>query len=154
MNSKKTLIVLSVLLGLLSIGALYGGGALIIAPSGKLLKMPLSNLGSAPFQDFLIPGIILFSILGVLPGILIYALFKKPQWPLFEKLNAFKDMHWAWTFSIYTTFALILWIHIEMIFLQTVYWMHTFYIVYALVLLFVVLLPQIRNYCLTQPTLT
>jgi hypothetical protein len=48
------------LLAFLGIGAIGGGGALIISPSGKLLGgIPLSLLKNSPFNDFLIPGIIL-----------------------------------------------------------------------------------------------
>ena len=54
-------------------------------------------------------------------------------------------MHWAWAFSIYVAFALIIWIQLEMVFLQAVEWLHTFYMFYAVVLIFVALLPQVRN---------
>jgi hypothetical protein len=144
MKTKSAFYTLIILLGLLSLGALFGGGALIISPSGELLRMPLSNLGSAPFKDFFVPGFILFSVLGVMPGILIYALIKKPKCNFCEYLNFFKDMHWAWSFYIYVSFALIIWIQVEMIYLQTVIWVHTFYIVYALVMIFLAILPTIR----------
>ena len=144
MKTKTSLYVLIILLGLLVVGAIFGGGALIISPTGELLKMPLSNLGSSPFKDFLVPGIILFSILGIIPAILIFALIKRPKCRICESLNFFKDMHWAWSFCIYVAFALIIWIHVEVLFLQTVIWVHTFYIIYALVMIFITLLPRIR----------
>jgi hypothetical protein len=145
MKTKVSLIVLIVLLGLLSLGAIFGGGLLIISPGGELLRMPLSNLGYSPFKDFLVPGIILFSVLGVIPGILVFALIKRPGCKICDRLNFFKDMHWAWSFCIYISFALIIWIHVEVIFLDTVVWLHTFYILYALVMIFDLLLPQVRN---------
>jgi len=55
------------LLAMLGLGAIGGGGALILSPSGKLLGgLPLAMLNKTPFSDFLIPGIILFFVLG--PG--------------------------------------------------------------------------------------
>jgi hypothetical protein len=93
----------------------------------------------------LIPGIILFIVLGIIPGVLIFALLKKPECRLCEIVNFFKDMHWAWTFCIYVAFAIIIWIQMEMIFLQTVFWVNTFYIGYSIVMIFVTLLPQVRN---------
>jgi hypothetical protein len=146
MKTRASLNILIFLLGLLAIGAIFGGGALILSPGGELLRMPLSNLGTAPFKDFLIPGILLFSIIGVIPSVLIFALIKKPECKLCEKINFFKDMHWAWTFCIYVAFALIIWIHVEIIFLQTVFWVHTFYIGYSIVMILVTLLPQVRNF--------
>jgi hypothetical protein len=145
MKTKASLYTLILLLGLLAVGAIFGGGALIISPSGELLKMPLSNLGASPFKDFLIPGIILISILGIVPGFLIFALLKQPKCKICESLNFFKDMHWAWSFCVYVAFALVIWIHVEVIFLHTVIWVHTFYIIFALIMLFITLLPPIRK---------
>jgi hypothetical protein len=134
-----------ILLGFLALGAIIGGGTLTISPTGKLLRMPLYLLEKSPFNNYLIPGIILFSVFGLAPLLLIFALLKKPIGKFAETFNFFKDMHWSWTYSIYVAFALIIWLQIEMMFLQTVYWIHTFYMIYAIVIIFVALLPQIRN---------
>ncbi len=52
---------------LLSVGALFGGAVLVAGPDGHLLGMPQSLLASSPFTDFLIPGLLLFVALGLLP---------------------------------------------------------------------------------------
>src|SRR5919108_1915729 len=52
---------------LLGVGALFGGGALLLAPDGHLLSMPTSVLANSPFTDFLVPGLILFTVNGVAP---------------------------------------------------------------------------------------
>ena len=57
-------VVLEVFLGL---GALFGGGALILAPDGHLLGMPVKLLAGSPFPSSLVPGIILFGLIGVAP---------------------------------------------------------------------------------------
>lgn len=63
----------------LGLGAIGGGALLIISPSGKLLGgLPSSILVNSPFNDFLIPGIILFLVLGLTPCFLAWALIKKP----------------------------------------------------------------------------
>ena len=132
-------------LSFLSLGALAGGGMLIISPEGALLGMPLSVMGNAPFKDFLIPGIILFMVFGVCPALLLYPLLRKPVSDIADKLNIYSDMHWSWTYSIYTAFALITWIQAEMMFLGHVFALHTFYMCYAVIMIFVLLLPQLRN---------
>ena len=137
--------VLIFLLAFLSFGAVLGGGALILSPGGELLGMPLSNLGSAPFKNFLVPGIILFLVLGIAPALTIYWLLKKPGSTFAENLNVFKDMHFAWSFTIYEAFALIIWLQVEMTFLQSVHWFHTFYIILAILIIFIALLPRVRN---------
>ncbi len=134
-----------VLLALLGIGAIFGGGVLIISPSGELFGMPLSMLVNSPFSNFLLPGVILFSVLGLMPCWIVWALIKKPMYKIAESLNFFADMYWAWSFSIYTAFALIIWIQIEMYFVQSVHWSHTLYMFWAITIIFVALLPPIRN---------
>jgi hypothetical protein len=52
---------------LLSIGALGGGLALIIAPRGEIMPLPLSALAGSPFDTYQVPGLILFSVLGLGP---------------------------------------------------------------------------------------
>ena len=145
MNIKNTRSILLILLGFLGLGAIGGGSALIISPSGELLGMPLSMLEESPFNSFFVPGIILFSVLGLIPLWLIIALLKKPESKLAENINFFKDMHWAWTYSIYIAFVLIFWIQIQMVFISSVYWLHTFYMFFAVLIIFVALLPQVRN---------
>jgi hypothetical protein len=60
----KGLLVLEVLL---SLGALGGGLVLILAPRGEIMPLPLSALAGSPFDTYLGPGLILFSVLGLGP---------------------------------------------------------------------------------------
>lgn len=135
-----------IVIGFLAIGAIGGGAVLIISPTGEMMGLPLSEFKNSPFNSFMIPGIILFTVLGLVPLLLIIALLKKPESKLAEKINVFKDMHWSWTYSIYVAFTLIGWIQIQLIFLQSsVYWLHTFYMFYAILIIIIALLPQVRN---------
>jgi len=79
MNSNPIRNVLLFLLAVLGIGAIFGGFVLMISPSGKLFGMPLSMLENSPFSNFLIPGIILFSVLGAYPIWIVWALIKRPE---------------------------------------------------------------------------
>ena len=139
---KFTLIVLQ---ALLAIGALYGGGAMIISPAGELLGLPLSMLESSPFNDFLIPGIILFVVLGIVPCLTVYGLLSKQNMKYAEMINLFSDMHWAWSFSIYVSIALIIWIQIQILFVDGVHWAHTLYIFWGILMIVIALLPGIRS---------
>jgi hypothetical protein len=51
----------------LSIGALFGGGSLILAPDGHLLGIPHTLLAGTPFSSFLVPGLCLFLFVGIAP---------------------------------------------------------------------------------------
>ena len=135
------------LLSFLGLSAIGGGSALIISPSGKLIGgLPLSILNNSPFNNFFIPGIILFVVLGLVPILLIFALRIKISSPLAEHFNFLKDMHLAWSFSIYVAFALIIWIQVETIYIQRVGWLQTFYMLFSIPLISVALIPQVRNF--------
>ena len=57
-------IILEIFLG---IGALFGGSQFILAPDGHLLGVPLSMLTGTPFRSFLVPGLLLFTFVGLGP---------------------------------------------------------------------------------------
>jgi len=139
---RNLLIFLLIFLGL---GAIFGGGILIVSPSGKIFGMPLSMLENSPFNNFLVPGICLFVILGIVPIGLSVALIKKPEYKFAELFNFYSDIYWAWTYCIFVAFALIIWIQIEMTFLRAVHWSHSLYMFLAIAILFVALLPEVRD---------
>ena len=137
--------ILLILLAFLGLGAFFGGLELIISPDGALFGMPLSMLANSGFKTFLIPGILLFVVLGLFPILLVYALIKNTPSRFAENFNLFTDMSWPWSYSIYQAIALIVWIQIEMFLLGAVHWLHTFYMFYAVAILLTALLRQNRN---------
>lgn len=48
-----------------AVSAMFGGIGLMIDPSGESMQMPIKFLEHSPFVDFLIPGIILFTVNGL-----------------------------------------------------------------------------------------
>lgn len=63
---KKALTISAILLLLLNgINAVYGGWLLMIDPSGGKLQLPLDYLEHSFFNNYLIPGIILFVMNGI-----------------------------------------------------------------------------------------
>jgi hypothetical protein len=101
MNTKRpfALNVLLFLLIFLSLGALFGGGVLVVDPSGEFIQMPVTILKDSPFNNFLIPGLILFAVLGVFPALVCWSLLKCPQWKWMNSVNIYSDMNWAWRFA-------------------------------------------------------
>lgn len=152
-TSKKrpaSVIVLIFLHVFLAIGAMYGGLAFILSPTGEdnYLGLPVSYLENDVFNNFLIPGILLFTVLGVFPLVLAYYLFSKRPSGVGESLNVFKDKHWSWGFSLYIGFALIIWITVQVYVLQVVVGLHLFYMAYGLLLLIATLWPNVQRYYL------
>jgi hypothetical protein len=56
-------------LAFLGLSATFGGIVLVVNPTGGLLGMPISLLRFSPFDDFLIPGLILGIVFGIVFGI-------------------------------------------------------------------------------------
>lgn len=68
---KKNLRIVAIaLLFFLGISALFGSYHLITDPTGKSLQMPLGLLKPTPFENYLVPGIILF-LTNAIPALLI-----------------------------------------------------------------------------------
>lgn len=137
--------VLIIMQGLLGIGAIIGGGALIIDPSGNLVNMPDSLLEHSPFGSFLIPGIILMLVLGVVPLIIAVSLIRRTHWKIGEKLNLYSNQYWGWTFSLYTGFALIIWIMAQVYWIQHVSIIHLVYFAWGVGIQIVTLLPGVQR---------
>lgn len=149
-SNKSIRNVLVFLLVYLGVGALYGGALFIISPNGEMLDMPVSALKGSPFHTFLIPGIVLFTVLGITPLIIAYALVRPFECRVGDWLNFFSDMQWAWAFSVYIGIAVVIWIQVQMIVLNTIHWAHSLYVLIGLLIVFVTLLPSIRQQYLKQ----
>jgi len=131
---------------LLALGALAGGGTFILAPDGHVIQMPLSNLKDSPFKDFLIPGILLFTFVGLVPLAVAYSLWKRPSWRWPEAINPFRDTHWSWAGSLAAGAIIILWITVQVLLIRAVAFLHVLYWVWGVVLLVLTLLPSVRRY--------
>lgn len=135
------------LLVFLGIGAVAGGLLLIMNPDGKSMGMPATMMQRALFNDYRIPGVLLFLVFGVLPLAVAYSLLKRPDWRLFDRLNPFKELHSAWAWSLYIGFGQIIWITVQTYVLNAVGVVHLFYIALGLAIQAVTLLPAVRGYC-------
>lgn len=81
---KKTLLYwLIALVVLQALSGITGGIGLIIDPTGGTLGIPQSWLQDSLFINYLIPGIILFLVLGIYPLILAIGLLKRKRWSLY-----------------------------------------------------------------------
>lgn len=60
---RISIVVLLVVLSILAIG---GGWMLINDPSGESIQIPIDLLSNTPFNDYLVPGVILFIFVGIL----------------------------------------------------------------------------------------
>ena len=129
-----------------AISGLLGGIVLIFDPSGELLQMPVSLLDGSPFKNFFLPGLILFTLLGIYPALIFYALIARPRWELFNFFNIYKDQHWSWTGSLYVGIMLIICIDFQIMIIGYGHIIQTIYALLGVVIVVLTLLPSIKNY--------
>jgi hypothetical protein len=94
-----TLWALIATVGVLGVSGLAGGGQFILAPSGRLISISPTLLAGSPFESYLVPGLVLFSILGVFPLVVVYGLYRRKRW--------------AWPATIAVGVALVVWVLVE-----------------------------------------
>ena len=102
-----------ILLAFIGLGAVYGGVNLISDPTGWKIGLHTGMLKYSPFKDFLIPGIILFFVLGL--GSLFtcaMATLRTARYPL-----------WV----IFFGFAIAIWISVQMLMLRDVYFLQVLF---------------------------
>lgn len=83
----------------LSVRALIGGTALLMRPSGEIIGLSTGPLDGTPFGDFLVPGIMLFVVFGLVPSVVCYALYTR-RW-------------WGWLTGVGVAVAILIWVVVE-----------------------------------------
>ena len=95
-------------LGFEGAGALVGGSLLVAEPDGRYMEMPVGIMHGT-FEDFLIPGLILFG-LGVLNVTAFFAVLRRT------------GTDWLW--AGLATVGLAIWFLVEIIILRELHWLH------------------------------
>lgn len=148
----KAVTFLYVLLVFLGVGAIAGGVGLITDPSGGQLGMSVDEmLKRSPFDDFLIPGILLLVVFGLLPLLVVYGLVRRPQWSWADAINPFKELHATWTLALYVGFGQIIWIMVETYIMDAVAVIHVLYMTIGLLIQIAALLPSCQRYFRVPP---
>lgn len=125
---------------------MFGGGSLSVDPSGTALKMPVTYLEGTPFDDYRIPGVILFVVLGLGSVLALYGVLMRPPWAWAERLNPFRSVHWAWTCSLAVSLAAMIWIAVQVAMIGYASFLQPLYGGLGLAMLAVTLLPGVRQH--------
>jgi hypothetical protein len=125
-------------------GALSGGAMLVLEPDGSLLGMQPAWLDGSPFKSYLIPGVILFVMIGCVSILTSIGLLFKPSWKFAEKLNLYPSMHWAWTWSLYLSVTLMIWIIVQQI-MASFFWLQPVMLATGLLIMVISLLPGTQH---------
>ena len=110
-KNERILFALHIFVG---IGAIGGGLAAILNPR-EPLGVPAEALKNAPFSNYLIPGIILFAVIGL--GNLVGAVSLRSRF----RLRGYTSSALGW--------ALVIWIIVQCIMLQEVVFLHVLFFI-------------------------
>ena len=115
---KKVYNLLFILHVFVGLGAIGGGGMAILNPQGPG-GMSTDALRNSPFSNFLIPGIILFTVIGL--------------GNLFSAVSIiFKSKYQGYISSI-ISWALVVWIIVQCIMLEMIIYLHVIFFIIGLV---------------------
>ena len=77
-------------------------------------------LEKTPFTTWTLPGLILFSLLGIYPLVVAYSLWRQPGWRWPDAINPWKNRHWSWAAALSTGIIVLTWIIVQMLMLRTI----------------------------------
>ncbi|HSW58934.1 MAG TPA: hypothetical protein VLH15_11050 [Dehalococcoidales bacterium] len=146
-RSPVVLWILVFLLFLIGLAALISGPMLFLAPDGHLLQWSVSMLEGTPFANFLVPGVILFLLIGIFPVFVGYGLLKKPFWRWPDRINPLKQYHWSFSASWAVGIIILIWIITETVLLGYISVLQPIVGAWGVTLIILTLLPPIRRYC-------
>jgi hypothetical protein len=110
--SSQTLVaVLCLLIGVTGIG---GGLSLVLYPDGSRTQLPLALLRYSPFEDYLVPGLLLSLVVGLGNAL--------------ASLMVLRGDARARGASLLAGSVLVVWIVCEMVLLRTIHWLQIVYL--------------------------
>ncbi|MGE0353406.1 MAG: hypothetical protein AB7I33_04160 [Gemmatimonadales bacterium] len=115
------------------LSALHGGGSLILDPSGARLQMSLRLLEGTPFPDYLVPGLVLFVLLGAYPLVILVGLWRRRAW--------------AAAGAAVVGAGLVIWIAVQLLLVGRLSVLQPLFAVLGIMILSLALSPQVRSFC-------
>lgn len=146
-RKPPALYLLTAVLLFLGAGALYGGYSLVADPSGKGLGMPVEWLRDTGFPDYRIPGLILLTVLGVLPLAAALLLWLRPEWGLMKGLERSLRLRWVWGVAFGVGVAQVIWIVYQVTTMGLTFFLQPLFLGVGLLICGLCLWPSVRHYC-------
>jgi hypothetical protein len=130
----------------LSIGGFIGGISFLSDRTGGGLGAHLSWLDETPVNDFLLPGLFLLGVYGVLTLLLMVGLVSRTSPRLLRFVDGWIGFHWSWAGTVVVGLALVMWIVYEFTIFPDRTVLQPILIVVGALMIVIPLLPSMRSY--------
>ena len=97
----------------LSMGGLSGGIPMLADPANGGYLQFGEMLPLLPVSNFILPGLFLLGIMGIVPMLLTYALIARPNWNRVEAIFKWSKPYWAWTSTLLFVGVIAIWLIYE-----------------------------------------
>jgi hypothetical protein len=143
---------ISVSLVLLGVSAAFGGFLLVIDPSGARMQWSLALLEHSPFENFLIPGLLLGIVFGIGSFLALLALWFRPTWPLGTAITRFTGEHWSWSVAFTIGLGQVIWIVAEVLMVRVASWLQPVCVTLGVLIVLLTFEPGFRrSFALEKP---
>jgi hypothetical protein len=112
----RVVVVELVLLGFLALTAIGGGLEMLLFPQGNPF-VKTEWLESIPFDDWVIPGLILGFGFGFGSVLVLWGILRRPSIGWLDRIASPTRHHWSWLGSMILGAGLVLWILVEIVFI-------------------------------------
>jgi hypothetical protein len=119
--------------------------AMILDPSGGSLQMT-EVLSLLPISNYVLPGLFLLFIMGLLPLFLIYGLLARPNRAWIESFFRQIEYHWAWIGTVILGVVLAIWLIVEGVMIGFKWAIQYVTAINWLFILLFVFLPPVRKF--------
>jgi hypothetical protein len=135
------------MMGILSIGGFIGGISFVADPTGDGIGARLSWLDQTPVSDFLLPGLFLLVVYGLVPLLLMCGLVWRFSPGFLRRVNGRIGYQWSWAGTIAVGSVLMSWIVYEFTVLPERMVLQPILLAVGALMVAIPLLPSMRRSC-------
>lgn len=96
--------------------------------------------------DYILPGLFLLIVMGLVPLFLIYGLLARPNWTLTQPLSRWSGYHWAWTGTLGLGVTLAIWLLVQGLLIGFKWWIQCVTAANGFLIILLVLMPRVRRF--------
>ena len=135
------------MMGILSVGGFIGGISFVADPTGDGIGARLSWLDQTPVSDFLLPGLFLLVVYGLVPLLLMCGLVWRFSPGFLRRVNGRIGYQWSWAGTIAVGSVLMIWIVYEFTVLPERMVLQPILLAVGALMVAIPLLPSMRRFC-------